>query len=466
MTAELEPGAVVAGRYRLDRRIGEGGMAIVWAATHLETGKAVALKHLRIEATGDADTRKRFLREARVTAAINHPNIIRIHHVVETPNQLPALIFDLLDGESLSARLARSKRLSVGDTASILLPVVSAVGAAHAIGIIHRDLKPDNIFLARKESGGVEIKVLDFGIAKLTGQADVSASSVITGSWALLGTPHYMSPEQIVGDKPVDHRSDIWALGAILYECLAGMRPAEGATPGKIFEAILLKGIRPLREASPGIPRDIADLVGRMLAREPEQRPWDLHDAARVLGRHTPVKAPEFGMPEAARPSDPGVALPGPSKPPGAKGGVNPVATIAADLRTKTVNVSWNEEELGPISGGPPATLSEPPVTLPAPEPPDTLPAPQVTPKSVKPPSSRTARATDLADTTERRARIRYALLAFIIAALLSMTAAWLLASRPRETPALEPPAPNGPTGSTSAICPPGMASRCASAPT
>ncbi|MCK6592937.1 MAG: serine/threonine protein kinase, partial [Polyangiaceae bacterium] len=307
MTVALEPGAVIAGRYRLDRPIGEGGMGVVWAATHLETGKAVALKHLRGEASGDAETRKRFLREAQATAAIAHPNIVAVHDLVETEGGLPAIVMDLLDGEPLRTKLDRLRKLSLEQTASWLLPAVSAVGTAHAIGIVHRDLKPDNIFIARRPSGEERTLVLDFGLAKLTkSPTEISTASVITGTWSLLGTPHYMSPEQIIGEKDIDHRTDIWAMGAILYECLAGVRPAEAKSPGKIFEQILLRGIKPLSERVPDLPGDVAALVQRMLARERDDRPWDLHETEAVLSRYTKVRAPAFGVRATIRLSSPG----------------------------------------------------------------------------------------------------------------------------------------------------------------
>ena len=147
---ELEPGTVIAGRFVLDRRIGEGGMGVVWAATHKITGKAVALKMLKAERAGDAVVRARFLREARAVCAVRHPNIVQIHDVLEMDDGAPVMVMDLLRGESLGSRLARETRLPVDQVARILLPTVNAVGAAHAAGIVHRNLKPDNIFLRRR----------------------------------------------------------------------------------------------------------------------------------------------------------------------------------------------------------------------------------------------------------------------------------------------------------------------------
>jgi serine/threonine-protein kinase len=167
VSLSFEAGAVVAGRYRLDRRIGEGGMGVVWAATHLRTQKTLALKLLRAAVAGDEDTRRRLVREARAACAVQHPNVVAIHDVVELDDGSPVLVMDLLEGESLRDRLTREGVLSLPTLAAILLPVVSAVGAAHALGIVHRDLKPENVFLAREPGGRRGVRVLDFGIAKL-----------------------------------------------------------------------------------------------------------------------------------------------------------------------------------------------------------------------------------------------------------------------------------------------------------
>lgn len=298
--SEMEAGTIVAERYRLNRIIGDGGMGVVWAATHLPSGKDVAVKHLRVEAMSDLKVRKRFVREAKASLSLSHPNVVAVHELLETSDGIPVIVMDLLEGEPLRALLARDKKLSVEDTARILLPAISAVGTAHAQGIVHRDLKPENIFLARSPSNPEETttKLLDFGIAKLiqTG-GDLSTASVITGTWSLLGTPYYMAPEQAIGEKDIDHRADIWALGVILYECLAGIRPAEGKTAGKIFEIILLGGIKKISALAPELPKEIADAVDQMLSREREDRPKSLHEILKILSPYTGIRVPDFGAP-------------------------------------------------------------------------------------------------------------------------------------------------------------------------
>lgn len=365
MIADLSPGTVIAERYRLDRIIGDGGMGVVWAATHLPSGKEVAFKHLRLDALADVKSRRRFMREAKASLSISHPNIVAVHEVLETESGVPAIVMDLLEGEPLRARLQREPKLSLEDTASILVPAISAVGTAHAMGIVHRDLKPENIFIAAPSSpdpgsNSIEstVKLIDFGIAKLIQRSgDISTASVITGTWSLLGTPHYMAPEQAIGEKDIDHRADIWALGAILYECLAGVRPAEGKTPGKIFEIILLGGIKKLSASAPGLPQEIASLIDQMLSRERADRPSSLHGIFKALSKYTNAAAPTFGPPleiEALPP--PSVRTPVPGDP-----GQDFATVTAPDLRKLA-------DDAIALAGGP----SSAPITLPAP----TLPAP------------------------------------------------------------------------------------------
>jgi serine/threonine-protein kinase len=303
VSLELRAGAIVASRYRLDRLLGEGGFAVVWAATHVVTRRRVALKFLRESSASDPRIRQRFVREVRAASAVSHPNVIVIHDVFED-DAGPMMVMDLLEGESLGVRLARDRALSLQETATIMLPVVSAVETAHALGIVHRDLKPDNIFLAKPSSGyegAIEVKVLDFGIAKLTRHEGAAAQSGgLTNTGAMLGTPYYMSPEQFFGDGEIDHRSDIWALGVILYECLAGVRPTEAETVGNIVKIIANEAMVPLADRKPGLPADVTGVVQRALSFDCAKRP-PLRELAEVLARYTSVKAPSPVAAVAAR---------------------------------------------------------------------------------------------------------------------------------------------------------------------
>jgi serine/threonine-protein kinase len=302
---ELTPGALIAERYRLVRKLGEGGMGAVWAATHVITRKPIALKFLK--AAAEPAVRKRFLREARAASAVRHKNVIAIHDVVELDDSTVFMVMDLLEGETLSSLIAREGALPPATVAKILLPVVSAVGAAHASGIVHRDLKPDNIFLSRDEDGAVEVKVLDFGIAKLTGLgADGGDTGALTGTGSMLGTPYYMAPEQIYAEKDLDQRIDVWAMGVILFECLTGTRPTEGEGVGQIFKKITIGTLPRLSEVAPELPQDITRVVERMLSRDRDERPKDLSEALATLRRYADVAVQSFpALGELVRPSWP-----------------------------------------------------------------------------------------------------------------------------------------------------------------
>jgi eukaryotic-like serine/threonine-protein kinase len=300
MADDLTVGAVIAGRYRLERLLAEGGMGVVWAAKHMVTRKPVALKFVKGEAANDDRTRRRLLREARAACAVQHPNVVAVHDVMELESGSPVLVMDLLRGESLRAKLDREGKIPLHDLANILIPVVSAVGTAHSCGVVHRDLKPENIFLAEMPGGIVQVKVLDFGIAKLTSSEGIMAqSAVLTGTGLLLGTPDYMSLEQILGEEDVDHRADIWALGIVFYECLGGRRPTAAENVGKVLKIILTNTIPPINQVMPQLPEDIKALINRMLTLDRNGRPTDLREVGHVLERYSTVPLLPFDLPRA-----------------------------------------------------------------------------------------------------------------------------------------------------------------------
>ncbi len=287
------PGAIVGGRFRLGRIVGAGGMGEVWAAQHLVTRKMVALKFLRGAALPD---RKRLYREARASSLVAHPNVLEIRDVLELDDGTPVLVMDLLIGRSLREHLARHGSLPLGDAAALLAPAVSAVGAAHARGIVHRDLKPDNIFLVDQPGGLVEVKVLDFGVAKLTAtEGDAARTAALTQTGELVGTPYYMSPEQSFGEPDVDHRTDLWALGVILYECLAGRRPFEGTNLGQVLKGVTRGDYTRLDELRADLPKDVSEIVAQLLSVPRADRPSDLRPLHAVLARHGQITTASFG---------------------------------------------------------------------------------------------------------------------------------------------------------------------------
>jgi serine/threonine-protein kinase len=297
--ANLAAGQIIAGRYRLERALGEGGMGVVWAARHAVTRKPVALKFLKSAARERPETRQRFLREARAASAVRHPSVVDVHDVLELEDGSPVMVMDLLEGETLAARLAREHTLPLAEVARIMVPVCAAVGSAHALGIVHRDLKPDNVFLCAQGGGAEAVKVLDFGIAKLTAtEGDAAQSGSVTNTGVLLGTPFYMAPEQMFGERNIDHRADLWAIGVILYEALTGGRPTHGSNVGQVFKMVAKEEIVPLRKVAPTLPEAVLDLVAKLLQHHRERRPADLREVVSVLSAYTSAHAEPFGAPK------------------------------------------------------------------------------------------------------------------------------------------------------------------------
>jgi len=223
-------GSLLAGKYRLISLIGEGGMGAVWRAEHLGLNAPVAVKLLNPMVAASGDGLSRFHREAQAAASLRSPHVVQIFdHGVDPESHQPFIVMELMEGESLANRIAREGRLSPEQTARVLTQIARALSRAHDAGIVHRDLKPDNVFLVRNEDDEIA-KVLDFGIAKTHVNQIGKVSATRTG--AVMGTPYYMSPEQISGSKGVDFRTDLWALAVIACECLTGKRPFEGDTIG------------------------------------------------------------------------------------------------------------------------------------------------------------------------------------------------------------------------------------------
>ncbi len=283
----LSPGITVAGKYTLERVVGEGGMGVVWAARHVLTHKVCALKFLKERRAKDPKSYERLLREARAACAVRHPNVAQVHDLLELPSGAPFIVMDLLEGEPLSKRLEREHSLSANDTLVLLADTMDAVLAAHAHGIVHRDLKPDNVFLERN---GVAAKVLDFGIAKHAEVVDdalpenVSAdlSRSVTSTYSVLGTPKYMAPEQAKPPGKVSFASDVWALGMIAFECATGELPPPVGEDGRATT---------IRQKLAGFPSDVAVLVAEMLSEDPADRPA-LDEARGRVGRALQKSAP------------------------------------------------------------------------------------------------------------------------------------------------------------------------------
>jgi serine/threonine-protein kinase len=293
------------GAYRLLEQIGEGGMGAVWLAEHTMLGRRAAIKVLHPSFTSRPEIVTRFFNEARAATAIADPGIVQIFDFGHHTDGSAYIVMELLVGETLHARMTRVRRFAVADALRIVRQITGSLGAAHARGIIHRDLKPENIFLVRdpEVAGGERAKILDFGIAKLVGDP-----SLQTNASLVIGTPAFMSPEQCRGAGQVDQRSDIYALGCILFALLAGRPPFVAAGAGELIAMHLVNDPPRLSELVPGLPPNVEAVIMACLAKQPERRYASGQDLAAALGNlldtlppTTPVRVtPAAGMPQYA----------------------------------------------------------------------------------------------------------------------------------------------------------------------
>ncbi|HEX6272955.1 MAG TPA: serine/threonine-protein kinase [Polyangiaceae bacterium] len=279
-------GVAVAGRYRLVRKLGTGGMGTVWLAQDILLDSSCALKLIDDDKAESEEVRIRFEREAKVAAQLRGPHVVDVFDHGEWSG-VPYIAMEFLDGEDLGTRLDRVKRLDPAATYRVVAHVARALVKAHAYGIVHRDLKPENVFLVEGDEGEIA-KVLDFGIAKHD-QYSLRDKTTKTGSF--LGTPFYVSPEQARG-KPTDHRSDLWSLGVIAFQCLTGKPPFESEALGELMGMILYDDMPVPTQRNPELPPEIDDWWRRAAARDREQRFDSAKDLADALGVALGVSRP------------------------------------------------------------------------------------------------------------------------------------------------------------------------------
>jgi serine/threonine protein kinase len=290
-SAAFAVGGVVAGKYVIERVIGEGGLGTVVAARHLQLEQRVAIKYLLPATLKSPSLVERFVREGRLAASIKSEHVVRIYDVGTLPTGEPYMVMEYLAGSDLRS-LVKGGPLPAGDAVDYLLQACEALAEAHLAGIVHRDLKPENFFLAFGPAGTTSIKLLDFGISKLN-DTDVSKGLPLTTDTERFGTPSYMSPEQLRAAGKVDIRADIWSLGVVLFELLTGRRPFEGTTFPQICTSIVTAPPLALRELLPDAPAALEAVILRCLEKDAQSRFQDVGELAQMLAL--------FGLEESAR---------------------------------------------------------------------------------------------------------------------------------------------------------------------
>ncbi|MDI1479786.1 protein kinase [Polyangium sp. y55x31] len=296
-------GDVLDGKYRVLRVLGKGGMGVIVAAVHVELGHRVALKFLLKSATQNEEVVARFAREARAAAMIQNEHATRVLDIGRLPSGQPYMVLELLEGSDLGAHVTRNGPLSIEDAVTYVLEACEAIAEAHSLGIVHRDLKPDNLFLARRPDGSRTVKVLDFGISKLSVDNEMSPErgGPLTTTSAVIGSPMYMSPEQLRATRDADPRSDIWSIGVTLYELIAGEGPFPWQSLPELCAAILKDPPTPLRARLADVPPGLDAAILRCLQKNPADRYANIGELAVALS--------PFGRPGALASSERAVRL-------------------------------------------------------------------------------------------------------------------------------------------------------------
>ncbi len=278
------PGDVIAGKYRIERVLGRGGMGVVVAATHLRLDEKVAIKFLLPGALGNADALGRFDREARAAVKIRSEHVAKVLDVSTLDNGAPFMVMEHLDGNDLAQVVRKKGPLPIASAVTFMLQVCEVLAEAHALGIVHRDLKPGNLFVTTRADGTAAIKVLDFGISKMMeGGATSEPQAALTATDTVLGSPIYMSPEQMTAPKSVESRADIWSFGATLYMLLTGKPPFDGDSIAQVCGMILMAKPPSLVELRPDAPPELAAIVTRCLQRDVNDRWPNVADLALAL---------------------------------------------------------------------------------------------------------------------------------------------------------------------------------------
>jgi eukaryotic-like serine/threonine-protein kinase len=287
--APVSPGDILAGKYRVDRVLGVGGMGVVVQATHMQLEQRVALKFMLPAAMASAEVAGRFLREARLAVKLRSEHVAKVMDVGTLESGSPYIVMEYLEGTDLDQLLKKHGPLPFADAAEYVIQACDAIAEAHALGIVHRDLKPANLFLARRADGAPLIKVLDFGISKASPLSEGAGAMTKTGT--LMGSPYYMSPEQMRSAKNVDARSDVWSMGVVLYQILTARLPFDADTLGDIMVQVLTDDPVAISTLRPDTPHALQALVSRCLQRDRNARAQSVGEIAAALAPHAPARA-------------------------------------------------------------------------------------------------------------------------------------------------------------------------------
>lgn len=342
MTSPVQPGDTLAGKYLVDQVLGAGGMGVVVAAHHIHLDDKVAIKFLLEGALGNAEAVARFAAEARAAVKIKSEHVARVSDVGNLENGAPYMVMEYLEGEDLGARLRRDGPLPVEQAVEFVLQACEAIAEAHGLGIVHRDLKPTNLFVIRRADGLLSVKVLDFGISKLTKLGGSGPDMSLTHTAAILGSPLYMSPEQLESAKNVDARTDIWSIGVLFYELLTGRPPFDAETMPELVLKVVTKEPAPLRNLRPDAPAGLHDVIQRCLAKKRDDRFADVAELALALEPFAPLRAHESVrrvsrvVQTARSPSLTGEAS---------------VSEIAGDARAVGTVSTWEQSATGSLGG-------------------------------------------------------------------------------------------------------------------
>ncbi|MDD9942317.1 MAG: protein kinase [Myxococcales bacterium] len=353
------PGQVVSKKYRIEAELGRGGMGAVYRARHVLSGKLVALKWMLRPVTGKRDAR-RIMREAQATARITHPNVVDVYDVGRE-GEASYLVMELLYGESLRERLRRGP-LSVADAVTSVLPAMQGVAAAHQKGVVHRDLKPDNIFLCEPGEGAAQAKVLDFGVAAL-GRAQGDGQATLTNEGAIVGTPAYMSPEQLRDPRSADARSDVYAFGVVLYEAVTGRLPFEADAYSSLVLAVCRDDPTPPRAHRPSLPCAFEDVVLAALDKDPEHRTGSvpaLIDALLPFTGGSATESTEAGEGRVAAVTEPAVSPAEPTPPWLRRTTRNRLALTAAVAVAACTAGAWSWRHVHAAKGTPASAATTP----------------------------------------------------------------------------------------------------------